>query len=174
MAAPPDGITLERHRDLDGRSRHPLYRRALLLLIAALPVLALIGVFGQHSSTTTVGTGAASLSVTAPTRLRSGLIFQTRAEVIAHREIVQPELVFARGWWEAISVNSIAPEPSESSTVNGAVALTYGKLKAGQRLVVWIYQQVNPTTSGRRSADVELQDGSTPLAHINRKLTIFP
>jgi hypothetical protein len=44
----PDGLTLERNRDLRGRSGHAWYRRALLCLIAVLPILALLNVFGQH------------------------------------------------------------------------------------------------------------------------------
>jgi hypothetical protein len=43
----PDGLTVERNRELRGRARHLIYRRALLCLVAALPVLALLKVFGQ-------------------------------------------------------------------------------------------------------------------------------
>ena len=80
MAAVPEGVVLERSRDLAGRTRYVYYRRLLLCLIAVLPALALLGVFGQKPSTTTVATQAATLSVTAPERLRSGLIFQVRVE----------------------------------------------------------------------------------------------
>jgi hypothetical protein len=72
MGDVPEGVVLERNRDLAGRSHHPYYRRGLLCLIAVLPVLALLGVFGQKPSTTTAEAQAAKLSVTAPERLRSG------------------------------------------------------------------------------------------------------
>jgi hypothetical protein len=170
----PDGLALERSRDLTGRSRHPYYRRGLLCLIAALPVLALLNVFGQKPTTTSVAAPAASLSVTAPNRLRGGLIFQVRVQVVARRDIHELEIVFDRGWWESMSVNSIEPEPSSETSKNGKVVLSYGKLQTGQTLVMWIYFQVNPTNVGKRRENVEIEDGSKPLAHIHRSLTIFP
>ena len=174
MAELPDGITLEDNRDLRGRSRRPWYRRGLLLCLVALPVLALLNVFGQKPTSSVADGPAAGLAVTAPQRLRSGLIFQVRVEVVAHRDIHEPELVFDRGWWESMSVNSIQPEPSNESSQNSQVALSYDKLDAGQKLVVWLYFQVNPTNVGKRRENVELDDGSTPLVHIHRSLTIFP
>jgi hypothetical protein len=44
----PDGLNVERNRDLSGRARHPQFRRALLCLVAMLPLLALLNVFGQR------------------------------------------------------------------------------------------------------------------------------
>lgn len=170
----PDGISIERHRDRAGEQHRPWIRRVLLCSITVLPVLALLNVFGQHPTTSSVVTPAASLSVTAPSRLRSGLIFQVRTEVFAHREIGQVELVFDKGWWESMSVNSIVPEPTEETSENGRVVLSYGKLAAGQALVSWIYFQVNPTNVGERSKNLELRDGSTALAHIHRSMTVFP
>ena len=169
----PDGIELERHRDLAG-ARDAWGRRVLLSCIAVLPVLALLNVFGQHPSTSSAAAPVASLSVTAPTRLRSGLIFEVKVKVVAHRTIKQPEIVFAEGWWESMSVNSIVPEPSEASSKDGRVVLTYNKLEAGQSLVSWIYFQVNPTNVGKRDESVELDDGETPLVRMHRSLTIFP
>ena len=174
MADIPDGITLVDNRDMRGRSRRPWYRRGLLLAVLALPVLALLNVFGQKPTSTSAAGPAASLSVTAPARLRSGLIFQVRVEVVAHRDIQEPELVFDRGWFESMSVNSIQPEPSNESSQNGQVGLSYDKLAAGQKLVIWLYFQVNPTNVGKRRENVALNDGPTPLVHLHRSLTIFP
>lgn len=174
MADVPEGLVLERSRDLAGRIRYPYYRRLLLCAIAVLPLLALLGVFGQKPSTTTVNARAARLSVTAPERLRGGLIFQVRVEVLAHRNIHELQIVFDRGWWESMSVNSIVPEPSSETSQNGKVALSYGALPAGQSLTAWIYFQVNPTNVGKRRENVTIADGSMPLAELDRSLTIFP
>jgi hypothetical protein len=174
MTETPDGITLKRNRDLLGRARAPWLRRALLCCVAALPVLALLDVFGQDPSTTSAVGQAASLSVTAPTRLRSGLIFQVRVKVVAHREIKQLQLAFDEGWWESMSVNSIEPQPSDETSHDGQVVLAYGSLPAGKALVLWIYFQVNPTNVGKRREDVALQDGAQLLARVHRSLTIFP
>ena len=114
------------------------------------------------------------MNVTAPARLRSGLIFQVRVQVTAHRDIKELQLVFDKGWWESMSVNSMVPEPSEESSEEGKVLLSYGKLGAGQQHVNWIYFQVNPTNVAKRSEDIEVRDGSTPLLHIHRAITIFP
>jgi hypothetical protein len=170
----PDGLTLERNRDLLGRSGHVWYRRALLSVVALLPVLALLNVFGQRPTTTSAHALGADLVVTAPARLRSGLIFQVRVEVTAHREIGNLQLVFDRGWWESMSVNSLEPNPSNQSSQNGRVVLSYNKLASGHSLIVWLYFQVNPTNVGKRREDVELDDGSTAIAHVHRSLTIFP
>jgi hypothetical protein len=170
----PDGLTLERNRDLRGRSQPVWYRRALLCLIAVLPVLALLNVFGQRPTVSSAHVAAADLVVTAPARLRSGLIFQVRVQVTAHQDISMPQLVFSRGWWESMSVNSLEPNPGNQGTQNGSVVLSYNGLPAGHTLIVWLYFQVNPTNVGKRTEDVELEDGSKPLARVHRSLTIFP
>ncbi len=174
MTDVPQGVVLERNRDLAGRRHHPYYRRLLLCLIGVLPVLALLGVFGQKPSTTTAYAQAATLSVTAPERLRSGLIFQVRIEVAAHRNIHELQIVFDRGWWESMSVNSIVPEPSSEASQNGKVVLSYGALPARRSITAWIYFQVNPTNVGKRRENVAITDGSMPLAELHRSLTIFP
>lgn len=170
----PDGLTVERSLDLRGRSGYVWYRRALLCLITVLPVLALLNVFGQNPTVSTAKTAVAKLTVSAPARLRGGLIFQVRIQVTAHRLIKNLQLALDRGWWESMSVNSIVPNPTNQSTQDGSVVLSYGKLPAGQTLVSWIYFQVNPTNVGRRREDVVLEDGNTPIARVHRSMTIFP
>jgi hypothetical protein len=170
----PDGLDVERNRDLRGRARHPAYRRVLLCLVAVFPVLALLNVFGQRPTVTSAHAPAADMKVTAPERLRSGLIFQVRVEVLAHQAISSPQLIFSQGWWESMSENSIAPNPSSQTSANGRVTLTYNKLSAGHTLIVWLYFQVNPTNVGKRSEDIELTDGSNAITNIHRSLTIFP
>ena len=174
MSQLPDGLTLERNRDLRGRLRTPWVRRALLCGVVALPLLALVGVFGQHPSTVSASTPAASLSVTAPTRLRGGLMFQARIEVIPRREVHHLQLVFDEGWWESMSVNSIKPEPESETSRDGEIVLEYGSWPAGKTLICWINFQVNPTNVGNRREDVALEDAGETLASVHRSLTIFP
>lgn len=174
VAELPDGIIPNYHRDLQGRERYVWVRRALLCVIAVLPLLALLNVFGQRPSTVSSAASAASMSVTAPARLRSGLIFQVEIEVHAHREIKQLHLDFDEGWWDSMSVNSIVPEPEQETSEHGQMQLGYGKLDAGESLVSRIYFQVNPTNVGNRREDVTLADGETPLLRVHRSLTIFP
>jgi hypothetical protein len=149
-------------------------RRGLLCCIAVLPLLALLNVFGQHPAITSASGPAASLTVTAPTRLRSGLIFQVKVQVDARRDIKQLQLDFDEGWWESMSVNSIVLEPEQETSKAGHVQLLYGKLEAGESLVARIYSQVNPTNVGKRRENVILADSETPLLTVHRSLTIFP
>ncbi len=174
MTDVPEGVVLERSLDLAGRRHEPYIRRLLLCAIAVLPTLALLGVFGQKPSTATADARAARLSVTAPERLRSGLIFQVRVEVLAHRNVHELQISFDRGWWESMSVNSIVPEPSSEASQDGRVVLTYGALAAGQTTTAWIYFQANPTNVGKRRENVAISDGTQPLAELHRSLTIFP
>lgn len=174
MASIPDGITLDQHRDLRGRNANPWLRRGLLCLIAVLPLLAILNVFGQHPTTTSASTPVVSVNVTAPARLRSGLIFQVRVQLTAHQDIKELELVFDRGWWESMSVNSSVPEPTEESSSDGRVVFNYGALGAGHSHVSWIYFQVNPTNVGKRQENIDVKDGETELVHIHRSMTIFP
>jgi hypothetical protein len=170
----PDGLTIERNRDLHGRSGHVWYRRVLLGLIAVLPVLALLNVFGQRPTTSSARSLAADLAVTAPARLRSGLIFQVRVQVTARQDIAKPQLVFDPGWWDSMSENSLEPNPSGQTNLDGRVVLSYNKLASGHKLIVWLYFQVNPTNVGKRREDVELDNGATLITRVHRSLTIFP
>jgi hypothetical protein len=169
----PDGLDIRRHRDASGRAE--LAPRWVVLGLLVVFVLAgLLGAFGQRSSSdTTVGAGA-GLEVSAPTRIRGGLLYQGRLKVDAHAPLEHPVLVLGPGWLEGITVNTIEPSPTEESSRDGDLALAYGPLAAGGRLVVYMQFQVNPTTVGRRSANVELLDGDTPVAEIQRTVTVLP
>jgi hypothetical protein len=100
------------------------YRRTLLGLLAVLPVLALLNVFGQRPSTTSARAAAGDLAVTAPARLRSGLIFQVRVQVTARQDIAKPQLIFDPGWWDSMSENSMAPNPSSETNEDGRIVLS--------------------------------------------------
>ncbi len=172
----PDGLSFERNRDYEGRIRRhsPWIRRFLLCCVAALPVLALLGVFGQKPSTTLASSPAASLSVTAPTRLRGGLIFQVLVKVVPRRELHHLELLFDEGWWESMSVNSIDPAPEGETSRDGKIVLDYGSWPAGRALVSRLYFQVNPTNVGSRAENVYLEDSGVALTEARRSLTVFP
>jgi hypothetical protein len=166
----PPGIA-DRHIDV---ARRPWVRWAGVAVVAALPVLALLNFFGQSPSTTRASSPVADVSLTAPTRLRSGLTFQTRVAVRAHTSIGHLALAFSSGWWDSMSVSSIEPQPSTQAERTGQVMLDMGSLAAGQTLTVWINFSVNPTNAGNRSEDLAVMDGSHTLVRLHRSLTIFP
>ena len=76
-AKAPVGIDRARHQDLTGRNRHVWGRRAVLAVVAAVPVLGLLNVFGQHATPVTYQSPAASLLINSPARVRGGLVFTT-------------------------------------------------------------------------------------------------
>lgn len=168
--------SLDRALDLElrGRGHHTLYRRLALAVLGLIVLAALLGVFGQESTTTVAAGNKAVLSVQAPAHLRGGLLFQARFEIHAKQRLAHPKLALSPGWLEAMTLNTTIPEPvSEVSDPNG-LTLEFEPLPAGETLVVWTNWQVNPTNVGRRSEDASLFDGPIRIASVDRTLTVFP
>jgi hypothetical protein len=170
----PDGLSVERHVLLEGRHRHPWYRRGMLALVCVIPLLALLNVFGQRPSSETRAGSAATMTIEAPDRIRGGLMYQARFDIEATTTLKEPQIVLGPGWWEQMTQNSLNPEPVASSTSNGRVTLSYGRLNAGQKLTVWMQFQTNPANLGPQEANALLTDGDEPIAQINRTVTVFP
>jgi hypothetical protein len=170
----PEGIVLRRHRDLRGRSGYIWLRRALVTLVALLPLLALLNVFGQQPATSKATVPAATMSVYAPTHLRGGLLYEARFHITAHEEIQNAVLVLSTGWLEGMTVNTIEPSPVGEASTNGKLTLTLGHVPANESYILFMQFQVNPTNVGHRGRTVELLDGKTKLAKVDQKVTVFP
>jgi len=175
MSRIPDGLVLKRHRDLEGVSASGLWwRRGILAVIALFSLLALGNLFGQRPATVTARTQAATLSLYAPSRVRSGLLFSARFRISAHRELKNATLVLDPGWAEGMAINTIEPSPIGEASRNGKLSFELGHVPAGSAYVLWMQFQVNPTNVGHRSQDVELLDGEQPITRIDHSITIFP
>jgi hypothetical protein len=174
VADVPEHLTLRRHRDLQGRERQPWKRRALLGLLTLFLVLAALNVFGQRPTTSSASSSAGALELYAPTRLRAGVFWMARFHIRARREIEHATLVLDPGWLEQMHLNTLEPAPIGEASRDGRIALDFGRVPAGRSLLAFLQFQVNPTNVGRHSHDVELHDGETPLARIDRTVTIFP
>jgi hypothetical protein len=170
----PDFIVLRKHRDLVARRNEVWVRRLLLTLLGAIPLVALFNVFGQRPSTSTAAVPAASLSVYAPTSVRGGLLYEARFHVRATRELKDARLVLDPGWLEGMQVNTIEPSPVGEASDDGRLALDLGHIPAGQKHLLFIQFQVNPTNVGHRSHDVSLYDGERRLLTVHDDVTIFP
>jgi hypothetical protein len=174
MADIPDAIVLKRDRDLEGREGEIWVRRVILLLLTALSIAALLNVFGQRPSTSTAAAPAATLELNAPTHLRSGLLWSARFDIQAHQDIKKAILVLSSSWAESTAINTIEPSPVDETSDNGKLALTLGPIKAGNRYLLFMQFQTNPTNVGRRSRSVELFDGTTRLLGFDQTMTIYP
>jgi len=173
VSSTPQHLTLKEHRD----GRHRVELTVRWLVVGALTLFVLLGlanVFGQNPTHST-GTGElATLDVSAPNRLRGGIFYQGRFSIHATEELEHATLLLNSGWFDSIHINSYSPEPLASGYRNGKLVLDYGHVAAGDTLVARLQFQVNATNVGRRPQGVELHDGETPLAAVDRTVTIFP
>lgn len=174
MADIPDTIVLERDRDLEGRLWEIWVRRGLLVLLAIVPVLALFNVFGQRPSTKSVAADAAELQLNAPTHLRGGLLYMARFTVRARQDLKKATLVLDPGWAENFTINTIEPSPVGEASRNGRLAFDLGHVPAGQKYILFMHFQVNPTNVGTHSQDVELDDGHRQVLTLERTVTVYP
>ncbi len=110
----------------------------------------------------------------APSRLRSGLFYESRFTIEAHRELRNATLVLDPGWLEGMTLNTLEPSPIGEASRDGRIALELGRVPAGALHRFFLHFQVNPTNIGYREQDVELHDGETPILHLDRTVTIFP
>ena len=174
MADVPDTIVLKRDRDLVGRRGEIWIRRGLTLVLVAFVIAAVANVFGQRSSTSEYVSSAATLTIHSPTRLRSGLVFQTRLKILAAHEIKDALVVLSPSWIEGITWNTIEPGPLGEASRNGSVSFDLGHVAAGDTYSLYMQMQINPTTFGTRTFETQLYDGSKLLIDAKRDATIFP
>jgi hypothetical protein len=175
MADVPDAIVLKRDRDLEGRTNDIWIRRALMALVAAIPVLALFNAFGQRPDTHTIVGPAASLKIYAPARLRGGLLYEARFHVTARQDIKDAYLVLGPGWAEGMSMNTIEPNPVSQASNGGRLSFELGHIGVGKSFILFLQFQVNPTNIAlNRKQTVWLMDGKTRLLTYSRGVTVFP
>jgi len=173
VADTPQFLTLKKNRD--GMERVELIlRRSFFGLVFLIALLGLLNVFGQRPKDTLAASSAVDLHVFAPTRLRGGLYYEGRITFDAKQEIKNATVVLYSGWTEQMQINTCEPSHVGESSRDGKLTLEFGHVPAGQKLVAWLQFQVNPTNVGRRSQDVALYDDTTPLAQVDRTVTIFP
>lgn len=174
MSDLPQGIDLPRHRDFKGKRPGQVLRHALLLLLVVFVAAALLNAFGARPSTSEASGAAATLKVTAPERVRGGLLYQARIEIHALKPIGAPTLVLDKGWIEEITLNTLEPEPAETTTDAGHLKIRYPPLQPGRTLTVYIALQANPNNVGTHDQGVALDDADEEIASVDRTQVNFP
>jgi hypothetical protein len=174
MGRAPDGIRVGRHHDLTGREWYVWLPRGLFLIPTGIVLLALANVFGQHPSTSLARSSQASVSLSAPTRVRGGLLWGAKFDIHARTTLDDARLVLASTWLEGMTVNTIEPSPADETSRDGALELDLGTIPAGQDHVLFIQFQTNPTTIGRRDTPITLMDDDVRVLSIDRTMTVYP
>ena len=172
--AVPQGLTLEHHRDLEGRERRPVVRRVLVAMLAGILLFGLFNLFGQRVDASSAESSGARLEVSAPAKVRGGIFFQARFRIEADEEIRNATLVLDPDWLEDITLNTVVPSPVGEASQDGSIALELGRIPAGEEHRLYLHFQVNPTALGTRSQDVDLYDGDRLLLSIDRDAIVWP
>jgi hypothetical protein len=111
----PVGIDRARHQDLAGRGHHVWQRRAALVVIAVIPLLGLLNVFGQRTVFDSAQNPAVSMLINSPAHVRGGLVFTTEIVITPHQSLQDARLYLEDGWFEGMTLNGITPQPSSES-----------------------------------------------------------
>jgi hypothetical protein len=168
------GIDSARHKELAGRHRYIWWRRVALVVIAVLPILGLVNVFGQRTHIDTSSAAGTTLEVKSPTRVRGGLTFSTEIVITSNHDLQDAVLYLERGWFANMTFNGSSPQPSSEIAQGVWQIWDYGQIQANQPFRIWISWQTNPTNVGGHSQAVELYDGTTKLTSTQHYLTVFP
>jgi hypothetical protein len=173
MVDTPAFLTLRRNRDAAGRAETRV-RRTLVVLLGLFLLAGLLNLFGQRPGSSTAAVAAASMKLYAPSRVRSGLYFEARITIDAHRDLKDALLALDPGWVEGMTLNTVEPSPIGQASRDGKIVFDLGHIRAGTSYILFMQLQVNPTNVGHRSQDVALFDGTTFLTKIDRTVTVFP
>jgi hypothetical protein len=173
MASAPATLTLRRHRDRDGRPG-AWFRWLCLGLLAAIPICALLDVFGQRTVVSTNSTSMARLTLYAPSSARGGLMYAAKFRIEARSELKNATLVLAPGWADQYTVNGTSPQPSSENSQHGKIAFSLGDIPQGQVYTEFVSLQVNPINVGDHAQTVWLYDGNRQVAVIHHSIMIWP
>lgn len=167
----PDGISRQH-----AEPRSNFVRGFLpVFVLGALLLAALLGLFGGgHDPTVTALANGVRLSFTAPQTLRNGMFFEIDAAISTDRAIAKPVLAISGSYLTDITVNTELPEPKDMGFEDGQLTLTFPPMKAGDRLLVKLDGQVNPSLVGGKSGVVAIRDDKAVLAQHPIGLWVFP
>ncbi len=170
----PDGI-VPAHADPatgTGRGRR---RWLALILLSALMLAALLGVFGGGKARPLTASGdAATLEVRTARVVRNGVFFETLVRVTARAPIEKAVVAVDATLWRDMTINTMIPAPSEESFKDGAFRFDYGPLKPGESIDIKIDGQINPPLFAGTRGTVAVLDGERPLAGIPLHITVLP
>ncbi|HWT42211.1 MAG TPA: hypothetical protein VN152_06155 [Sphingopyxis sp.] len=145
------------------------------VILAAIITFALSGLTGgQPSPLRSENFGAARFDVKTPSVIRNGEFFETRIRIEAARDISDAVLAVSPSLWTDMTINTMIPAASEESFKGGAYRFSYGRLRAGEILVVKIDGQINPPLFAGTRGEIALFDGERRLGGMPLKIKVLP
>ena len=170
----PDGI-VPAHADPatgTGRGRR---RWLALILLSALMMAALLGVFGGGKARPITVTGdAVQLEVHTQRTIRNGVFFETLVRVTARAPVEKTVIAIDATLWRDMTINTMIPAPSEESFKDGAFRFDYGPLKPGESIDIKIDGQINPPLFAGTKGSVAVLDGERQLAATPLHIMVLP
>lgn len=168
----PDGIS---EKMISGQRWHRHASPISFIILASIIAFALIGLAGgQPSPVRSENFGAARLEVKTPSVIRNGEFFETRIRIEAARDMSDAVLAISPSLWTDMTINSMIPAAAEESFKGGSYRFSYGKLRAGETLVVKIDGQINPPLFAGTRGDIALFDGERRLGGMPLRIKVLP
>lgn len=156
------------------RSRH-LRRWVPFLLLGLLLTCGLAGAFGgDRAQWRRVHAPAADFLVRMPHVMRNGVFFEIRTQIRARRDMSDAVIAVDPALWRDMTINTMFPEPAEQEYRNGTVRLSYGPLRAGERIEAKFDGQINPVLLGGTKGAMALFDGDRSIAELPLDIRVFP
>lgn len=149
-------------------------RRVGIAFLILLTAAGLAGLAGGRDVEERAEGRAGAVQVRAPERVRGGMIDEVRVELEARRTLAQPSIVLPPALLDHITLNTIIPEPVAHGRAGEGGLLSYAPLRAGERLVVRIQFQVNPSALGSRRWEIRVTDGAREVARAGWDILILP
>ena len=173
MPTLPEGLE-QRHTRL-GSERWFVAGVLPTLLLGAIVLAALLGVFGGAPNTTArIGSAEAEMIVNAPARLRNGEFFEMRIRVRARSNLAKPTLRVASGYWKDLTINTMIPAAEQESAEAGRYRFEFGAMVPGDELTIKIDGQINPSLFGGTQGSLVLADGDRQVLELPVKLKVLP
>jgi hypothetical protein len=170
-SARPDGIDdhVERRSSL-----HHHADTLSLLVLGGIVLWGLSGFAGSRTHEHAADASALKLSVTTPSLIRNGELYETTIDVAARRRIGKLVIGVTPALWRETTVNSMTPAPADESSEGGLFRFVYGPVKAGDSFQVKIDLQINPSLFGDNAGRVVAFDGDERLAEVPLRLRVLP
>jgi hypothetical protein len=146
-----------------------------LVLLTALLVAALLGVFGGGKSPwQVVRSPHGDLAVKTPVILRSGLFFEQVVRIEARRPVADLVVAIDAALMRDMTINTMIPAPSEEQFEDGSFRFSFGPLAPGEFFQFKLDGQVNPSLVGGNAGAIAWYDGDRRIASLPLDIKVFP